>query len=158
MPKINLSQYQFTLRDPYQPGHAMTELEANILNYHRADKVRKIAQPWMAAAEKAAPDGVLTVAALDQLIATIAQFDAQYELSIRREDPPTPAYDHQLRIIASLEVGKMGTAHLHPYEVERHILEAMLDPNNRARARRILISHLRSIYGHVDEEAENATR
>lgn len=151
MPKINLSQYQFTLRDPYQAGRPMTELEANILNYHRADNIRKVVARWMVEAEKNAPDGVLPIHVLDTMTAQIGQLDNQYELSAR-EEPKLPAYEHQLRVIAALEVGKRGTAHLHPYEVERHIQDAMLDPNNRARARRILVSHLKSVYEHVEAE------
>ena len=151
MPKINLSQYQFTLRDPYQAGRPMTELEANILNYHRADNIRKVVARWMVEAEKNAPDGVLPIHVLDTMTAQIGQLDNQYELSAR-EEPKLPAYEHQLRVIAALEVGKRGTAHLHPYEVEQHIQYAMRDPNNRARARRILVSHLKSVYEHVEAE------
>lgn len=153
MPKINLSQYQFTLRDPYQAGHVMTDLEANVLNYHRADNIRKIVTRWMAEAERDAPDGVLTIAKLDELIVAIAQLDYQYELS-HREAPKLPAFDHQLRTIALEEVSKDRAAHLIP-DYEERIEAAMRDYGNRARARRTLVSHMNTIYEDQTERSED---
>lgn len=154
MPKINLSQYQFTLRDPYQAGHVMTELEANVLNYHRADNIRKIVTRWMTEAEKNAPDGVLTIAVLDQITVAIAQLDFQYELSVR-EAPKLPAFDHQLRTIAMEEVAKGRATHLIP-DYEERIEAAMRDYGNRSRARRILVSNMNTVYEAQADQAEQS--
>lgn len=150
MPKMNLSQYQFTLRDPYQEGDRMSELEANILNYHRSDLIRKIATKWMAEVEREAPDGVLTIPQLDKLTNIIAQLDAQYSPS-EREEPKLPAFNHQLRLIAINEVTQLGPSHLIP-DFERRVELAMRDPENRQKARRQLVASLRSIFAFEEED------
>lgn len=151
MPKMNLSQYQFTLSDPYHDGQIIGELEANILNYHRTDLIRKIVMRWVTDAEREAPDGVLTILQLDKLAEAIAAFDYQYAFS-EREAPKLPAFDHQLRLIAINEVTKLGPAHLIP-DFERQIEIASRDPANREKARRQLAASLKSLFS--DEAADD---
>lgn len=143
MPKVNLSQYQFTLSDPYQDGQIFGPIEANVLNYHRSDLIRKIITRWVTDAEKECPDGVLTMARLEKLISAISLFDREYTLS-PREDARLPAFDHQLRNIAIGEVTRIGPSHLLP-DFERRIEIAMRDPENREKARRQLVASLKSI-------------
>ena len=143
MPKVNLSQYQFTLRDPYHEGDLLSEVDANILNYHRSDLIRKLVTRWVTDAEKESPDGVLTMRQLEKLISAITLFDEQYTLS-PREEARLPAFDHQLRNIAISEVTRIGPSHLLP-DFERRIEVAMRDPENREKARRQLVASLKSI-------------
>lgn len=144
VPKVNLSQYQFTLKDPYHEGQYMGAVEANVLNYHRSDLIRKLVTKWVTDAEKESPDGVLTIRQLEKLIAAITLFDAQYELS-PREEARLPAFDHQLRNIAISEVTRIGPSHLLP-DFERRIEVAMRDPENREKARRQLVASIKSIF------------
>jgi hypothetical protein len=143
MPRINLSQYQFVLSDPYQPGHVMTELEASTLNYHRADLIRKIVIRWVNDAEDAAPDGVLTVEALEALTDAISQLDEQYQLS-ERSEPKLPAFNHVLREVA-LESMSGHTPEQPNFEFRVGI--AMLDKTVRRKARQRLVDSIRSVYG-----------
>lgn len=145
MPRINLSQYQFTISDPFQAGHIMTELEAQILNGHRADLIRKIVGRWVTDAEQDAVDGVLSIKELDNLTESIIDFDSTYSFSPRIE-PKLPAFDYQLHTIAVGEVLKEGPAHLIP-DYDERIKQAMRDPANKERARKRLVTSIRSIYG-----------
>lgn len=145
MAKINLSQYQFTLRDPYQAGQTMTELEANILNYHRADQIRRIVKPWIVEYENNSREEILSLDALDRLTDAITQLDLQYELPFR-SPPSAPAFEHQLRIVAMDDLqSKHGP--LEMLDNYRDLFPAaMADPANRAKARRILLAHLNAVY------------
>jgi hypothetical protein len=143
VPRINLSQYQFTLRDPYHPGDTLGLLEANILNYHRSDLIRKIVSKWVSDAERDAPDGVLTIAQLDKLADDISQFDAKYGFGAR-DEPRLPAFDHLLRSIAIREVTSSAPSHLLP-DFERRVELTMRLPENREKARRQLVAGIKSI-------------
>lgn len=123
----------------------MTDLEASILNYHRADLIRKIATRWVTDAENASPDHVLEINTLDGLVRMVDELDKTYRFS-RREDPKLPAFDHALLEVAVDEVTRELNEHLIP-DYEAKVAAAMLEPENRERARRKLIASLKSIYG-----------
>lgn len=149
MTKMNLSQYQFTLSEPYQSGQMIGELEANVLNFHRSDLIRKIVLKWVTDAERDAPDGVLTVEQMDKLADEISQFDLSYSFSLR-EDPKLPAFNHLLRLVAISEITKLGPAHLIP-DFERRIELASRHPENRDKARRQLVASLKSLFDGAEE-------
>jgi hypothetical protein len=142
MPKINLSQYQFVLRDPWQAGHVMTELEATALNFYRADLIRKIAIRWIIEAEDACEDGVLTIPELELITKAIDKLDSEYTLSMR-EAPKLPAFNHTLMqiVLKSLNYKDLK---------EANIAAAMSDPANLEKAREQLIANLNSIYSGWD--------
>jgi hypothetical protein len=145
VPTINLSQYQFKLSDPYQAGDTMTELEANVLNYHRGDLIRKIVIKWINDAEEIARNGIIPLAYLDELVLQIIQLDSQYVLS-KREAPKLPAFDKILRDVAVESVIKeYGPVHTVP-NFEHRVIVAMGNPVLRAVAHNILSSHVGTLY------------
>ena len=128
MPRINLSQYQFVLSDPWQAGHVMTGLEASALNYYRSDLIRKIAIRWVQDMELRSTDGVLSIEDLDMLERDVADLDNQYQMPTRPE-PKTPAFNHVLQQVAA----QLGLS--------------VNDPAVKREARKQLINSFKTIYG-----------
>jgi len=121
----------------------MTELEASALNYHRADLIRKIVIRWVNEAERAAPDGVLTVEEIDMISNSIAQLDQEYQISMRAE-PKLPAFNHILREVA---IESMADHEVNQPNFEFRVGIIMRNHTIRRKARQRLVDSIRYIYG-----------
>ena len=95
---IVIQHYQFPIRDPYKEGHVLTEVEAGVLNWHRAGLIQKTTQRWVLEAINGSQE-LLSMEELDKLTWRIKEFDQAYELSARKT-PKESTLEHNLNIIA----------------------------------------------------------
>lgn len=140
MPDVAISQYQFPISEPYVSGHILTETEANVLNWHRIDLIRKIALKWVNSMERTAPDGVLTLDQMDLLAEKIRQLDETYVLA-PKPPPRDSSYQRELQLVAHGRVRKDGP--LPQAEYQARMAAEMAKPEVRQRARQLLIHNLR---------------
>jgi hypothetical protein len=95
---IVIQHYQFPTRDPYKAGHVLTEIEANVLNWHRASLIQKTTQRWVLEAINGSEE-LLSMEELDKLTWRIKEFDATYEFSPRKT-PKQSILEHNLDLLA----------------------------------------------------------
>ena len=98
MSHIIILHYQFPIRDPYEAGHVLTEVEANVLNWHRANLIQKTTQRWVIEASNGSED-LLSMEELDKIAWRIKEFDQTYELSARKP-PRKAALEYHLDSVA----------------------------------------------------------
>ena len=96
---IIIQHYQFPIRDPYKEGHVLTDVEANVLNWHRANLIQKTTQRWVIEAANGSED-LLSMEELDKIAWRIKEFDQAYELSARKA-PRKAALEYHLDAVAS---------------------------------------------------------
>ena len=112
----------------------MTELEAGVLNWHRAGLIQKTTQRWVTEAMNGG-DELLSTEALDEITARIQEFDEKYELSERK--PPKPsALEHNLHQIAEGLLLLQGNLQYTEEDIER----IKRTPEVQARARDLIRS------------------
>jgi len=134
MSYIVIQHYQFPIQDPFKEGHVLTELEAGVLNWHRAGLIQKTTQRWIAEAMNGA-DEILSVEKLDELGERIKEFDEKYELSERK--PPKPSsLEFNLRQIAEGLLLLQG----HLQYTEEDLERIKRTPEVQARARDLIRS------------------
>ena len=116
----------------------MGPTESNVLNYHRADLIRRIAIKWVIEAERGAPDGILTIDKMDEIAGKIKELDNKYILA-----PKTPPRDSQyikeLELVAFGILRREGRAD--PLDLKR-LREIMDQREVREKARALLVSNL----------------
>ena len=101
MSYIVIQHYQFPVKDPFKAGHVLTEIEAGVLNWHRAGLIQKTTQRWITEAQNGS-DELLSVEKLDELGARIKEFDENYELSERKPPKPSALEYHLVQIAEGL--------------------------------------------------------
>jgi hypothetical protein len=85
MPIIRCAQYQFTISDPFTPGHPLSPEEAQALNALRAENIRNnLAQQVRKRTEGLRPGDLLAGENLAELNALAADYDANYQFGARR--------------------------------------------------------------------------
>ena len=78
--EITIAGHQFTISQPYAPGHTINEAEARALNQTRAEAIRNnMAAKVKAAMAGEAKEGDPTA---DTIVQAVADYDAAYEFSI----------------------------------------------------------------------------
>ena len=82
--KIRIRSHQFTISEPFFPGHPLSEVEAQALNAMRADRVKRCVERAVLAKLAVSLDGTsLTEAEHAELQDSIRQFDKGYRFSAR---------------------------------------------------------------------------
>lgn len=136
---IVIQEYQFPIRDPYEAGHVLTELEANVLNWHRASLIQKTTQRWVIEAINGS-DTILSPQALDELAARIKEFDDRYELSPRKS-PRKSILEYNLELVANGILLRAGEFEPSEEDLER----VKKTPEVQARARDLIKSSTFSV-------------
>lgn len=76
---VQISHYQFSLREPYEAGQVLSEPEAKVMNAARAERVKKILGRLV---ERHAEGGaVLSPEATEVLLADAREIDEKFSLS-----------------------------------------------------------------------------
>lgn len=136
---IVFQHYQFPIRDPYKEGQVMTELEANVLNWHRAGLIQKTIQRWVSEVITGG-DEILPMETLDKLEAKIKEFDDNYELAPRKP-PRKSVLEYNLEQVA---YGYFyGKGEFEP--TEEDLEKVKRTPEVQARARDLIKSSIMSI-------------
>jgi len=134
MSYIVIQHYQFPVRDPFKEGHVLTEIEAGVLNWHRAGLIQKTTQRWIIEALNGG-DELLSVEKVDELRERIREFDEKYELS-ERKPPKQSSLEFNLTKIAQGLLFLQGNLDFTEEDVER----IKRTPEVQARARDIIRS------------------
>ena len=135
---IVIQHYQFPIRDPFVEGHVLTDVEANVMNWHRARLIQKIVYKWVVEAIDTAieaGDTILSVEEVDALLQRITAFDAEYELS-KAKEPRTSILEYNLELLASNFLYKKGDGEPSREDIER----IKKVPEIQARARDLIKS------------------
>jgi hypothetical protein len=136
---IVIQEYQFPIRDPYEAGHVLTELEANVLNWHRAGLIQKTTQRWVLEVINGS-DSILSVEALAELREKIVEFDSRYELSPRKS-PKKSILEYNLDLVANGILLRAGEFEPSEEDIER----VKRTPEVQARARDLIRSSTFSV-------------
>lgn len=141
MSYIVVQHYQFPIHDPFSEGHVLTEVEAQVLNWHRARLIQKIVHKWVveeieaAIADTGDDYNVLTVEQVDKLLKRIAEFDESYTLS-KAKEPKTSVLEYNLDLLATNFLYRKGEDDPSREDIEK-IKKA---PEIQARARDLIRS------------------
>ena len=98
MSYIVIQHYQFPISDPFKAGHVMTEVEANVLNWHRARLIQKIVRTWVLEAIDTKGESLLSFQEAFELEQRIRDFDRIYQLSPAKE-PKTSVLEYNLDLL-----------------------------------------------------------
>jgi hypothetical protein len=102
---LNLNGYQFTISDPYAPGHPLTPEEAQALNALRAENIRNnFAKRHVAGAIEAASGALLSLPQLRALQVQLDEYASTYSFGARKPNPRLGLIEAQ-----ALEIAR-GTA------------------------------------------------
>lgn len=138
---IVVQQYQFQIRDPYSEGHILTDVEANVLNWHRARLIQKIVHRWVVEAIEAAveasgdPNILLSVDEVEAISQRIIDFDYDYKLS-KAKEPKTSILEYNLELLAFNFLYRRGDEEPSREDIER----IKRVPEIQARARELIKS------------------
>ena len=112
MPELSyivLDIYQFELSLPYTAGHVLTETEASVLNWHRAELIQKIAYRWLHQIKHPNDKSILSFHEIDLLQERITHLDSEYHLAPRHA--PAQSYlDKHLEGMARRFLDRTGEA------------------------------------------------
>ena len=97
---IVVQHYQFPIRDPYEAGHVLTEVEAGVLNWHRAGLIQKTMQRKILEAIASSEEDILPLEKLDEIKQSVVEFDASYELGARKT-PRKSTLEYNLDLVAN---------------------------------------------------------
>jgi|SRR5215471_12131831 len=97
---IVVQHYQFPIRDPYEAGHVLTEVEAGVLNWHRAGLIQKTMQRKILEAIASSEEDILPMEKLDEIRQSVVDFDATYELGARKT-PRKSTLEYNLDLVAN---------------------------------------------------------
>jgi|SRR5215831_11238600 len=131
---IVIQHYQFPIRDPFEAGHVLTEVEAGVLNWHRAGLVQKTVQRWVLEVISETDD-LLSQEQLSELETRIKEFDSNYEFSPRRPTKKSNL-EFNLDLVASGVLLRAGE--FEPSDEELELVKKT--PEVQARARDIIRS------------------
>ena len=125
------TQYQFSVASPYQPGHLITQAEAQALNQLRSENIRENCRPAFSRAIEGAPtDSLLTEEMISVIQAKIDQYDSEYQFTEKTELKERPgAIEREARILAAARAEDGST------EEEIELLARSIDLVSEARAR-----------------------
>lgn len=132
---VVIQHYQFPIRDPYREGHVLTDVEASVLNWHRARLIHKIVYRWAIDVIENSENTILSVEEVDKLTQRIIAFDQEYELT-RAKEPRTSILEYNLELLASNFLYKKGDEEPSREDIER----IKRVPEIQARARDLIKS------------------
>jgi|SRR5215471_17106744 len=129
---IVIEHYQFPIRDPYTEGHVMTDIEAKVLNWHRARLIQRLIQKNITEAIENSPNDILNPAEVDVLKQYVKLFDQQYELSFKKE-PNSSILEYHLDNIARGILSLNGISN--PREEDIELVKRTPQVQDQARAK-----------------------
>jgi hypothetical protein len=142
MSYIVVQHYQFPIRDPFKEGDILTEIEANVLNWHRARLISRIVSRWVTdvidLSERSDgwnPDDLLSAEEVENLTQRIIEFDENYNLS-KAKEPKVSLLEYNLELLASNFLYRNGNGE----PSEEDIARIKKAPEIQAKARDLIKS------------------
>lgn len=123
--------YQFSVAQPYMPGHIITQAEAQALNQLRSENIRENMRPAFSRAIEGTPvDALLSEETVAEIQAKIDQYDSEYQFSEKPEIRERPgAIEREARLLAQARSAEDAT------DEEIELLARSIDLVAEARAR-----------------------